>query len=191
MDHPSQRLNRFLWAKFGDRYPSARAVITEDNDWISVLHDADSTLPDSEEIYRRIIERDPVCFPHSQSVLYPDFLDRSFGLLDCENENDVVVDPLSSYPTTSQMHQTSVRQQSSESSYDMNLGDVRQALTSQAQDPSSTGSCSRAAHSQGKDNSCNDESREEETPGVQDEPSLASPKIAPQSTSRRKSSIVG
>ncbi|KAF9546376.1 hypothetical protein CPC08DRAFT_379031 [Agrocybe pediades] len=58
MNHPSKLLNHFLWTKLGNKYPSARVVITEDTDWISVLRDSDSTLPDTEELYKRITERE-------------------------------------------------------------------------------------------------------------------------------------
>ncbi|KAF4611415.1 hypothetical protein D9613_004601 [Agrocybe pediades] len=61
MDHPSKLLNYFLWTNSGDMYPSARVVITEDKDWISVLRDDDLSLPNSEELYRRITERPDDC----------------------------------------------------------------------------------------------------------------------------------
>ncbi|KAF9555584.1 hypothetical protein CPC08DRAFT_752970 [Agrocybe pediades] len=56
MNHPSKLLNQFLWTNSGHEYPLARVVITEDRDWISVLRDDDLTLPDVEELYRRITE---------------------------------------------------------------------------------------------------------------------------------------
>ncbi|KAF4609786.1 hypothetical protein D9613_012074 [Agrocybe pediades] len=56
MNHPSKLLNQFLWNNSGYKYPFSRVVITEDKDWISVLRDSDSTLPDIEELYRRIAD---------------------------------------------------------------------------------------------------------------------------------------
>ncbi|KAF9548372.1 hypothetical protein CPC08DRAFT_343744 [Agrocybe pediades] len=81
MDHPSKLLNQFLWTNSGHKYPSARVVITEDKDWISVLRDDDLTLPDSEELYRRIT---------AQEQTSGSFLSASFGWRrgDKEHESD-------------------------------------------------------------------------------------------------------
>ncbi|KAF9545574.1 hypothetical protein CPC08DRAFT_675696, partial [Agrocybe pediades] len=75
MNHPSKLLNHFLWTNSGHKYPSARVVITEDKDWISVLRDDDSTLPDISELYRRITEPE-VEVGHNTSA---GFITRSFA----------------------------------------------------------------------------------------------------------------
>ncbi|KAF9555588.1 hypothetical protein CPC08DRAFT_124297 [Agrocybe pediades] len=75
MDHPSKLLNDFLWTNLGREYPDAQVVITEDNDWISVLQEDDFTLPDVEELYRRIT-KPGVDMAENPSA---EFLARSFA----------------------------------------------------------------------------------------------------------------
>ncbi|KAF4612190.1 hypothetical protein D9613_004569 [Agrocybe pediades] len=141
MNHPSKLLNQFLWKNLGHKYPSARVVMTEDRDWIAVLRDNDRNLPDTKELYRRIMEHTVVMAESpGDEFLNLSFLSRSLGD-NLHSDAALVVHPSSSssHPSPSQRHHTPVQYQSS------NDLDPVNGPTLQAQNPGSAENSSRAS----------------------------------------------
>lgn len=83
--HPANEINALLLK----RKPHAKFAITEDNDWISVLKPDDTSLPDPNELFSRILavyniceEDDIVFLEYKPEALYLSFLthDRDISL---------------------------------------------------------------------------------------------------------------